>query len=402
MNLKNTMATDSFELGSEPVTVNLTPKSGMKFATLYSRTQTNAVQIWQIIAEGNSYHTISGQIDGVKTTSSPVLCEGKNIGRSNETTAEQQAVLEAESKHTKKLKSGYFLSLDEIDNFSFVEPMLAQPLAKVKKGLKFPCILQLKYNGGRCIITKNGMFTRTGEKYVSAPHIWEAVSHLFEKCPDLVLDGELYNYDMRKKLNELMSLVRKSKHVTAAELQESKNLVRYYVYDGYGMEGLTEEAPYNKRKQLLDAGLKGIPSVETVVDFLINNQSELDTKYNEFLADGQEGGIVRYADNKYEHKRSNNLIKLKNTDDAEFLVTGISEGKGNWSGVAKIIHCKMDSGREFDATFKGTMDEARVCLTFKDRFIDKKYTIFYNGLTGYGVPNYAQFSWDNSVPEGLK
>ena len=367
------------------------------FETLYSRTNTGAIQTWVITVKDNYYFTTSGQINGVKTTSAPVVCEGKNFGKTNATTDEDQALLEAQSKFDKRLKTGYFKSVEQIDNPYFIEPMLAQPLAKVKKGIHYPAMLQVKYNGGRCIATKDGLFTRKGERYETVPHIANSLAPLFIENPNLVLDGELYNYERRQKLNELMSLIRRTKHIEQSDLDASRELVKYYVYDGYGINATTESTAYSNRKAEIDEAIDSLPYIEKVETILVHSKEELDKHYNEFLADGQEGGIVRYGSNIYEHKRSNNLIKLKNTDDAEFLITGISQGKGNWAGVAKIIHCRMDNGKDFDATFKGTMEEALICLTNKEKYIGNKYTIFYNGLTGLGTPNYAQFDWNNSV-----
>lgn len=44
----------------------------------------------------------------------------------------------------------------------------------------------------RCVATKNGLFTRKGEKYISVPHIEEALKPFFDKHPESVLDGELF------------------------------------------------------------------------------------------------------------------------------------------------------------------------------------------------------------------
>ena len=41
-----------------------------------------------------------------------VIKEGKNVGKKNGTTAEQQAVAEAQSKHNKQLDRGYVTSPD--------------------------------------------------------------------------------------------------------------------------------------------------------------------------------------------------------------------------------------------------------------------------------------------------
>jgi hypothetical protein len=46
-------------------------------------------------------------------------CSGKNIGKKNETTPEQQALAEAQAMWTKKLELGSYESINDIDNKFF-------------------------------------------------------------------------------------------------------------------------------------------------------------------------------------------------------------------------------------------------------------------------------------------
>lgn len=58
----------------------------MTFKTLYSRTNTGAIQQWQVIVGENFYRTIYGQKDGQLVATDPSLCLGKNLGKANEIT----------------------------------------------------------------------------------------------------------------------------------------------------------------------------------------------------------------------------------------------------------------------------------------------------------------------------
>jgi hypothetical protein len=76
----------------------------------------------------------------------------------------------------------------------------------------------------------------------------------------------------------------------------------------------------------------------------------------------------------------------------------INEGTGNWSGKAKIISLRSVDGKlTFDASFKGTMEQAEQVLRDKDKWLDKVVTICYNGLTGLGTPQFAQFDINNCI-----
>ena len=72
-----------------------------QLATLYKRTAAGKVQEWTIFIQGATFWTVSGQIDGKKITTPPTKAEAKNTGRSNATTPEEQAMLEARAKWTK-------------------------------------------------------------------------------------------------------------------------------------------------------------------------------------------------------------------------------------------------------------------------------------------------------------
>jgi len=385
--------------------------------TLYARSKTGAVLTWDIEVEDNMYRTITGQLDGTKVISSWTACKGKNIGRKNETTDQQQAEAEAVSKWKKKLKSeGYFENIKDIDKpMAFVEPMLAYPLISRKtkkvdgkpvtviddrtKYVKLPVMVDRKYNGMRQVTTANGPFTRKGEPIKSAPHIFESLEKLFEAFPSLVLDGELYNHDFRHRLNELIEIVRTNadRNITPALLEDSKNKVRYYVYDGYGFnidgENITESTPCRQRRDALKKLLKGISYVEVVPYYMASTMEEAHKLYGEFVEDGYEGAILRNWDAAYQHKRTTDLIKLKPFEDMEVVILDVIDPvSGNWGGTGKTALVRMTDGKEFTATFKGSRETLVQVLKEKNKWIGQKVTMTYNGFTGKGTPNYGQIN----------
>jgi DNA ligase-1 len=372
-----------------------------KFPTLYSRASTGKPQQWTIIVNDDHYWTESGQVGGAITKSAPTFCKGKNLGKINETTPHEQAMKDAQSKFDKQLKSnGYFENIEEIDNISFLQPMLAKNYGDRKAKIKWPMIVQCKLNGGRCIATRDGLWTRKGERILSVPHIETALKPIFDKYPDAYIDGELFNYDLRQKLNEIMKLIRRTVNLTDEHFKKSKEEIRFYVYDGYGFgEGFGQKIPYIVRKTKLDELINGLKEfcVTPLQQLILWNEDELDVEYQKLLADEQEGAILREVDGGYEHKRSWNLLKYKPVDDAEFLLLDVSEGEGDWAGKAKIVHLQMDDGRKFNGSFKGTMEEAAKFLAEKNQYIGKKYTCYFNGFTGLGIPNYAIFCINNSI-----
>jgi len=195
----------------------------MKLSTLYKRSTTGKTTEWTIEVQGNKYRTIAGFTDGVKTTSAWTECFGKNEGKKNGTTAEQQALAEATAIHRKRIELGSFEDINDIDNEIFYEPMLAHKLEDHITKIKYPVFSQPKLDGIRCIVKADGMWTRKGKKIISAPHIYNDLKPFFDKDPDLIFDGELYCDRLANDFNKIISLVRKAKPL-AEDIAESKAL----------------------------------------------------------------------------------------------------------------------------------------------------------------------------------
>ena len=363
--------------------------------TLYSRTSTGATQQWSIEVSGNRYRVVSGQVNGQLVTNEWTTCQGKNIGRANETTAEEQACAEAEAKWEKKIKTGYTPDVNKIDSCTaYVEPMLAKKLSDREDKVTFPAMLDRKYNGGRIVTTSAGCFSRKGEQWKTIPHIFDALAPLFKKYPNLVIDGEGYNHEYRFKLNELMSVLRKTKNITPEDLKKSEQIVEYHCYDAYGFENITEETGCGDRRNAMKKLLTGIKYVKVVDYVIVNNLRELYTQYQSFVDDGYEGAMYRTLNAPYSHSRSSDLLKVKPEDSSEAVVKKIMEGTGNWSGAAKTATLDWN-GVEFDATFKGQYGELQKILKNPSEFLNNRVTFLYNGLTGLNKPNFARIDIAN-------
>lgn len=368
-----------------------------KHPELYTRDSLGNVRVWYMEQDAGRYRTVSGLVDGERVTSEWTVAKPKNLGKKNETSAEEQASSEIASRYKKQRKLSYFDDVEEIDQSRFVEPMLAKLYRDYQDEIDLSegeWLLQCKFNGTRCIATKDGLFTRKGERYISCPHIEEALKPFFKEHPEAVLDGELFNEKFRQQLNEISKLVRKTVKITPEDLARSRELVHYYVYDGYGF-GLDKDHPYHERKQWIDSHVIGkYTHMAKVEDFQLKKGEDLDLHYNTLVDDGHEGAILRHRGMKYEHKRSRNLLKVKPEDDDEGEIVDIIEGEGNWSGTGKVIRLRW-KGKEFDATFKGTQAEAAQFLKEKNAWIGRTVTFLYNGLTGLGTPNYARMDIKN-------
>ena len=357
-----------------------------KYDVIFKRTKTSAVQTWQIIVEGNSYYTVDGQIDGVKSKSAPTVCKGKNIGKANETTDEQQAIAEAEAKIEKKLKTGYSEDIANIDTcLKYFEPQLAEKYIEFKDSVVFPILASRKIDGARMVNTATAITTRKGEDYLSCPHIQKALKPFFVKHPKGVVDGEIYSHG--QFFEKIMSLVRKKKP-TQAEIDESEKLCKLWIFDGIvddSKEGFAKRFSDLKRelKATIDSKTleKYFVFVENVV---INSHEAFEAEHDKYAGEGFEGAILRYANAPYYNKRSKYLLKYKHFIDEEFVIVDFLEGTGSDAGLASKIVVRLKDGSTSEAGIRG--DTAYVTQLLKDRkhYIGKKATIRYQNFTKYG------------------
>ncbi len=380
------------------------------YPTLYALSSTGKTLVLWIEQDGDKYRASHGQQGGKIVVDEWTVAQPKNVGKKNETTGEQQAALEVAAKYEKKLKSGgYCKDVKDINKEKFFQVMLAKSLGDYEDKIDWSkgVGVQIKFNGGRALATKNGIFSRKGERYMTVPHIEKALAPFFEKYPNAKLDGEFFRYELREQLNKIMELIRRSVHITPQHLADSEKLVRFYVYDGFGF-GAKDTDNYITRKAMIERYVVGIPYVEEVKTIIVYSKAELDKVYQTFLADKQEGAIIRILDAPYEQKRSQYLLKYKPIHDQEYKIVAIYQGDGNWAGRLAKVTCKRIDGKKyldgtdtFDATFKGTSDDAIAAWNNGEAnaLIGKKVTIYFNGETGYGKPNYARLDWANYLKE---
>ena len=352
----------------------------MKLNTLYKRAVNGKINEWTVEVENNCFRTISGYNDGVKTTSEWTCCAGKNIGKKNETTPEQQALAEAQAMWTKKLELGSYESIDDIDTPKFFNPMLAHKFEDYKDKITYPVYSQPKLDGIRCIVRADGMWSRNGKKIVSAPHIYEAMKPLFEANPDLIFDGELYADKFANDFNAICSLVKKTKP-TSADLKKSKEQIQYHIYDLPSCSGTFTQ----RNKALIDIGVpRGCVIVTTDK---VNNENELMGCYGAYVNWGYEGQMIR-LDKEYESKRSKSLLKHKSFVDEEYTILDVVEGEGNKTGMVGSFVFESKTGHIFNSSPKYSWDECKELWKQRQELIGKSATVKYFNLTPDGVPRF--------------
>jgi len=365
-------------------------KNIIKLPTLFKRDTTGKIRMWEVeYAEGiliglevtdqgsAGTRTISGLVDGQKVTSEWNLSTPKNVGKANETTSLSQAQAEAQALWAKRSEKEYFEDVNAIDSYEKFKPMLAHDYTKRPQESGWS---QPKLDGIRCVVDKNGMWTRAGKPITSCPHIWESLKGYMEQNPHHILDGELYNHELKADFNKITSLVRKLKS-TPEDIAEAESLVQYHVYDMF--DSVVPNMKFTNRvKQAYWANNEYVKIVST--DYC-ENQAQLDEQYSMYMEQGYEGQMVR-NDTSYESKRSKNLLKRKEFITEEFTVIQMLEGQGNWSGHAKRFILRDKEGKEFGSGIRG--QQAQLSKLWESKNAPNWATCRYFELTPDGVPRF--------------
>jgi len=227
------------------------------------------------------------------------------------------------------------------------KPMLAYPASAKPIDYSKPTFIQPKLDGVRCVIQSEcrgsswavKAYSRTGKEWKNINHILAQLKPFFKKYPNVILDGELYNHDLRDNFEKIISLVRKTKPTDEDRLEASK-LTQFHCYDI-----IDETKTFEERNNFITQNVPRNYCVKHLYTTRIEeSQAKIQHQCN--LDEGYEGSIVRTND-KYACKRSHNLRKFKDFHDSEATLLAWVEGKGKRKGtVGKFMAVDVE-GNEF-------------------------------------------------------
>ena len=225
------------------------------------------------------------------------------------------------------------------------KPMLAYPVNGKPVNYEDKIFVQPKLDGVRCTIQYDAgvvtAWSRTGKEWKNIEHIKLNLYRFFDKFPDVILDGELYNHDLRDDFNKIISLVRKTKP-TAEDRLDALNLTQFHCYDI-----IDETLPFDQRCEFISESLMLMGnSIHTLDTIMVFDEEDAQSVHRSNLKKGYEGSILRTND-KYACKRSHNLRKFKDFHDAEAEITGWVEGKGKRIGTIGKFTAVDSEGNAF-------------------------------------------------------
>lgn len=447
------------------------------FPELHGTSSANKTKTWSIRVldkrQGSVtvgvIETTHGYLQGKMQVNQKTISEGKNIGKSNETTPLQQAVKEAQACWVKKLESGYAEALGPDGHAttattasttaSTTAPtasttatpstkasraatkteakasckfqdnvpgcMLAHDYTKRGKSIKFPCFVQRKFDGTRCIgVPNEGLFSRNKKPFPHMHHIMNEINTLnqaltrslsqeLEEFPlcnttkantktskntkpsksnktsnsaaaaqgnrTVVLDGELYSETLT--FQELVGAVKRASLKEGDDKQQLK--VKYYVYD------IIDDKPFHQRLDALKCmfalhKFKHLKLVETVV---CDSEDHMKQLHAQYVEEGYEGIMLRNTNGLYKGTRSVDLQKYKHFFDDEFEVVGFNQGEGLELGCVVWV-CKTKQGKTFACRPRGSRESRAALFQSGNDYIGKMLTVRFQELTDIGIPRF--------------
>lgn len=343
-------------------------------------------------------YTEYGQVNGKVTITEPtIIIEGKNLGKSNETSMLTQSLIHMRNLYLKKIKTGYSLKVANITTDNLF-PMALQVYDKHKKHIKYPCYIQPKLDGIRLISkienSEVKLLSRRLNEFIGFDFIKEEIKLLLENEPNIILDGELYNHEL--SLQQISGIVR-----SEDKNYEEKLKLKFYIFDCVDLQqhSLTFSERYEKLKELFRH--KTFNYLILTDTIKIHNEKSSDKYYKDYIEDGFEGIVYKNLDAKYEYSsykeiRSYQFLKRKKGYDAEYPIIGFEQGSNGKDVGAIIFIMKTESGKEFKAVPNDTLKNRKKMFqqaleNFDSLFKNKLATIKFDEYSNDNTPLRAKF-----------
>jgi ATP dependent DNA ligase domain/DNA ligase OB-like domain len=255
-----------------------------------------------------------------------------------------------------------------------------------KTKLKFPMIAQTKMDGMRFnAVVQGGAVTyrsRNGKEL----DIFGVLDDDFLRMAageDLVFDGELLVWGSdgkpmdRKTGNGLLTKFQKE-----TGTPEIAKRIRAMVWDRIPLADFRKgscQLTYSTRLFALNSASKETSKVQVLKTTMINSISIAQTLYQEQLAQGEEGIILKDPAGIWEDKRVKHQVKMKAELEADLVVTGFTPGTGKYEGKIGSLEVQSADGKVKTSVGTGLSDEER-SLDFKKEFEGRIVAVKYNAL----------------------
>ena len=373
-------------------------------------------KVWQIKTKIDSnlnkvtLITESGELNGRIKSTQKVLSNIKLSSKKGISTLEKYAEEQAKKLFNNKKKEGYIEYKinsnneneinDEIKNIEEENNIQKEPEQKIKKitirpyypmlafqynnkksEIKFPCFVQPKLDGVRCVVVDNKLYSRNGNRFPVLPHIEDELK--LNNRDNLILDGELFTDDIN--FEKIVGLVKKFKK--SEEDEKNSEKIYLYVFD-YIDSKLTYEQRLKNLNNFFEKN-KNMKNIKQVKTEECKKEENINDFLEKYTKEGFEGVIIRNKNGIYEeNNRSVNLQKLKKFIDEEFEIIDYTTPNIGKEVGCVIWICKTKEGKKFNVRPSGNYKERKNLYRNAKKYIGKMLTVRYQELTNGKVPRF--------------
>lgn len=262
--------------------------------------------------------------------------------------------------------------------------MLCSPFEqKLVDKIKFPAYVQLKMDGMRFnAIVRDGKVefrSRNGKEIQLLGNLEQEFIEMAGNV-DCVFDGELLVMKDGKILdrqtgNGILNKANKGT-ISATDAELVHATVWDYIPYAYFTDGHCP-TPYSHRLMTLTGKVFDKEKIHLVHSDTVDNIEEANTIFEKYLAEGQEGIILKDTTGIWEDKRSKTQIKFKGELECDLKIVAVEEGKGKAEGMLGAIICESSDGIVRVNVGSGFSDAQRKQY-WGETLIDKIVAVKYN------------------------
>ena len=288
---------------------------------------------------------------------------------------------------------------------SELTPMLAKKYEG--KPLNHLYVVTEKLDGNRCIAAFNKeknvweFFSRSGKQM-------KVNFDMSKFDTDLIYDGEVMSeaqtrlsveryaaivndIDFAAETKDAQLLFNKTSGLINQHRADKKGLV-YNIFD------IVDPSPYSGRRDALSKfGPAQSDDVLILPTLYIGyDENVIKSLLGRITQMGGEGIMLNRIDRGYEHKRSDALLKYKQVQFMDMIVTGVYGGTGKYEGLVGGLNCLLytDDGKTISCDVgSGLSDEQRFAWTNPSAIVGRVVQIGYHELTqseeNIGTNNYS-------------
>lgn len=286
---------------------------------------------------------------------------------------------------------------------------------KLVNKINWPAYVQLKEDGMRFnAIVRDGKceFKSRNGKTIDLLGNLEEDFVTMAQGVDCVFDGELLVKVDGKVADRQTGngILNKANKGTISEQEASLVTAVVWDYIPYALfaDGYSP-TPYQTRFEKLSMAVEGASNrIELVPSIIVDSIDEAKAIFEQYLADGKEGIILKDMNSVWENKRSKGQIKFKGELDCDLKVVAIEAGTGKYEGLVGSLVCESSDGLLKVNVGSGLTDEDRADLN-SSSVIGKIISVKYNariknkqGEESLFLPIFLEVRHDKSEADNSK